>query len=196
MTSTAAATTWQSYGARLLPFIRKRVRSPADADDILQEVLLRMHRRISALNDRGNVVAWMHSIARNAIVDHYRRRARHPLSCEESQVQADQNTVEPFAEDEAAVQRQVAGFIMEFAALLPSPYDEAIRLVELEGHSQRQAAEMVGISLSGMKSRVQRGRVKLRAMLEACCAIALDQRDRVVGCTQLDADDSSSPCCD
>lgn len=67
-------------------------------------------------------------------------------------------------------------------AVLPSPYREALTLTALEGMTQKQAAEMLGVSLSGMKSRVQRGRVLLRRSLEDCCTIALDVRGRIVGC--------------
>ena len=67
-----------------------------------------------------------------------------------------------------------------FVAALPSPYREAITLTELQGMTQKDAAEMLGISLSGMKSRVQRGRQQISEMLQACCEIALDARGHVV----------------
>jgi RNA polymerase sigma-70 factor (ECF subfamily) len=66
-----------------------------------------------------------------------------------------------------------------FVAHLPSPYREAVTLVELEGLTARDAAELAGISVSGMKSRVQRGRAQLRALFEQCCDIALDVRRQV-----------------
>ena len=66
--------------------------------------------------------------------------------------------------------------------MLPSPYREALTLTELEGMTQKEAAAMLGTTLSGMKSRVQRGRVYLRKALEDCCHIALDARGRVVTC--------------
>jgi RNA polymerase sigma-70 factor, ECF subfamily len=66
-----------------------------------------------------------------------------------------------------------------FVARLPPPYREAVTLVELEGLTARAAADIVGISVSGMKSRVQRGRAQLRRMFEACCEIALDARGKV-----------------
>ena len=65
--------------------------------------------------------------------------------------------------------------------MLASPYREALTLTELQGMTQKSAAEMVGVSLSGMKSRVQRGREHLRALFEDCCEIALDVRGHVVG---------------
>jgi RNA polymerase sigma-70 factor (ECF subfamily) len=67
-----------------------------------------------------------------------------------------------------------------FVAALPSPYREAITLTELQGMTQKEAAAMLGISLSGMKSRVQRGRKQLQELLQACCEIALDPRGRVM----------------
>ena len=65
-----------------------------------------------------------------------------------------------------------------FVAQLPSPYREAVTLVELEGRTAREAADMVGISVSGMKSRMQRGRDQLRRMFDQCCEIALDVRGK------------------
>jgi RNA polymerase sigma-70 factor (ECF subfamily) len=59
-------------------------------------------------------------------------------------------------------------------------YRQAVILIDLEGLTQQEAAAQLGLSLSGMKSRVQRGRRQLKGMLEACCAIELDQRRGVV----------------
>jgi RNA polymerase sigma-70 factor (ECF subfamily) len=64
---------------------------------------------------------------------------------------------------------------------LPPNYRDAIALVELEGLTQRAAAERLGISLSGAKSRVQRGREKLRLLLEDCCRIQLDASGGIAG---------------
>jgi RNA polymerase sigma-70 factor (ECF subfamily) len=90
---------------------------------------------------------------------------------------------EPLLEDDdaCAVGEELAGYLAPFVATLPSPYREALTLVELEGLTQSQAAVMLGVSLSGMKSRVQRGRARLRKALEDCCDVALDARGRVVG---------------
>ena len=84
---------------------------------------------------------------------------------------------------------------LQAATQPPSPYREAITLTELEGRTQREAAEMLGISLSGMKSRVQRGRAKLRAMLEACCEIAVDARGKVIACEPRAAGSKPRGCC-
>jgi RNA polymerase sigma-70 factor (ECF subfamily) len=66
---------------------------------------------------------------------------------------------------------------------LPGPYREAILLTELEGLSQVELARRLNISVSGAKSRVQRGRQQLKEMLLDCCEFETDRRGRVYGCT-------------
>jgi RNA polymerase sigma-70 factor (ECF subfamily) len=63
---------------------------------------------------------------------------------------------------------------------LSQDYRDAITLVELEGLTQQAAAKQMGVSLSGMKSRVQRGRARLKQMLDDCCLIELDRRKGVI----------------
>jgi RNA polymerase sigma-70 factor (ECF subfamily) len=166
---------WTELEDRLRPFIQKRVAREHDADDVLQEVLLRIHRGLATLEDEERFDAWMYRVARNAISDHLRSRQKHPLAGDAPEPDAD-----PIDEDDRAASRDLSRCISGFVAMLPSPYREAITLTELEGRTQKEAAEMLGISLSGMKSRVQRGRAKLRGLLEECCEVALDARGRVV----------------
>jgi RNA polymerase sigma factor (sigma-70 family) len=99
----------------------------------------------------------------------------HPLI--EQEVPEDET---PTEEEDREASRELASCMTLFVVGLPSPYREAITLTELEGLTQREAAEMIGISLAAMKSRVLRGRAKLRENLEACCAIAVDARGKVI----------------
>lgn len=195
MSAAAQGPSWDELATRLRPFIRRRVASEPDADDVLQEVLLRMHRGLPGLRDAERLGPWMYRIARTAIVDHARARERHPLAPGPAPEAADPaDAADPLAEDDGAVAREVAQYLAAFVAHLPSPYREAITLTELEGRTQREAAQLLGISLSGMKSRVQRGRARLRAMLEACCEIAVDARGKVIACAPR-ADGALPPGC-
>lgn len=176
MIEPAARGAWRDLEAKLRPFIARRVRSEVDVDDIVQDVFLRMQRGLAGLRDDELFGPWVYRVARSAIVDHQRIAAKHRV------VDDDRREDEPLEmdDDDRAVEEELAGYVAPFVAMLPSPYREALTLVELEGLTQKQAAEMLGISLSGMKSRVQRGRVQLRKALEDCCHIALDARGRVV----------------
>ncbi|MFT3700118.1 MAG: sigma-70 family RNA polymerase sigma factor [Kofleriaceae bacterium] len=167
MNSTAI---WQDVEARLRPFVARRI-DACDVDDVMQDVFVRMQRGLCTLRDEERVTSWLFQIARNSIADHLRTRQRHPVS-------DDQVPETAVLDDDRDAARALAGCISIFVARLPSPYREAITLVELEGLTAREAADMAGVSVSGMKSRVQRGREQLRRLFDECCEIALDARGK------------------
>ncbi len=179
MIEPAARGAWRELEAKLRPFVARRVRSDVDVDDVVQDVFLRMQRGLEGLRDEQRFGPWVYQVARSAVVDHQRVAAKHRVA----DGHADREEAEdPRDVDDRALEEELAGYLAPFVAMLASPYREALTLVELEGLTQKQAAEMLGISLSGMKSRVQRGRVLLRKALEDCCHIALDARGRVLSC--------------
>ncbi len=177
MIEAAARGAWRDLESKLRPFVARRVAREVDVDDVVQEVFLRMQRGLAGLRDEERFGPWVYRVARSAIVDHRRRAEKHRIVDREG----DEEPAE-LVEDGDDVQALLAGYIAPFVAMMPSPYREALTLTELEGLTQRQAAELLGISLSGMKSRVQRGRVQLRELLEQCCNIAVDVRGHVVDC--------------
>lgn len=65
---------WQEYRTRLINFVRGRVRSSADAEDIVHDVLTRAYGQRDTLRDRDKLTAWLYQIARNAVTDYYRKR--------------------------------------------------------------------------------------------------------------------------
>jgi RNA polymerase sigma-70 factor (ECF subfamily) len=146
-----------------------------DVDDVLQEILRRVHSGALGLDDDTTFAAWLYRIARNTIVDHHRHRQRQNAK-HRSYVSEWRDPAEEQTDGEATL----VVFVRAFVAMLPSPYREALQHTELDGLTMREAAERVGMSVSGMKSRVQRGRRLLRELFEACCEISLDARGHVV----------------
>jgi RNA polymerase sigma-70 factor (ECF subfamily) len=176
---TVTAVPWSDVAERLRPFVARRV-PPGEIEDVVQDVLVKMHGGLAAVREDDRLAAWMFQIARNAITDAARKRARTP-SDPGGAAEALPADTSGGQDREAAT--ALAGCVSLFVAQLPSPYREAITLVELEGKTAREAAEMTGISVSGMKSRVQRGRAQLRELLESCCEIAIDARGKVMDFT-------------
>jgi RNA polymerase sigma-70 factor (ECF subfamily) len=171
---------WQQVRDGLRAFIAKRVANDAEAEDILQEVFLRIHRRLDSVNDPRRIVSWVYQITRNAIIDHYRatgKRLEQPagLAGELEALPASASHNER-AEDSGQRRTELAGCLRPMIAQLSEDYREAVTLVELDGLTQQEAAKRMGLSLSGMKSRVQRGRRQLKRMLDDCCLIQLDGR--------------------
>jgi RNA polymerase sigma-70 factor (ECF subfamily) len=182
---------WREVEARLRPYVARRVASPADVDDVVQETFVRVYRGLPGLAESERFGAWVYRIAQSAIADHQRARARHPLSSAVRE-EAESETTSP--ELEANLEGELAECVALFVARLPSPYREAITLTELEGLTQKDAAEMLGLSTSGMKSRVQRGRERIRAMFEECCEISVDCRGNVTDCTPRRLDQVPEDC--
>lgn len=175
---------WQLLHDGLRAFIVKRVGDSGHADDLLQEVFVRVHRQIDSVKDPDRLVSWIYQITRNAIIDHYRKSGEQreiPVGLS-ADLEADEfSTHLPMVRDgDAAEQRaELAGCLRPMIERLSRDYRDAITLVEIQGLTQQDAAKQMGISLSGMKSRVQRGRKQLKRMLEDCCVIQLDRRGGV-----------------
>jgi len=172
---------WNTLAHELRRYIARRVK-PDDVDDVLQDTLLRIHRGLDTLHEAQRFGPWVHQVTRTAVVDHLRARGRRGrLGGEDKHL--DDLEAPPGEAATTEAEALLAGVIVAFVADLPSPYREALTLTELQGLTQRDAAAALGLSVSGMKSRVQRGRAQLRTKLEACCAIETDVRGRVIGCT-------------
>jgi RNA polymerase sigma-70 factor (ECF subfamily) len=171
---------WQDMHAQLLRFISRRVPDRDSAEDILQEVMLRLH------NHRGEVSAsavggWIHEVARNAITDHYRRAVNRRERPTGSEADLDRPVPPAMPEPEPAeLRRELAACLDPLVAQLPAIYRDALRLTDLDGLTQADAAALSGLSTSGMKARVQRPRTQLRQLLLRCCEIELDRRGGVI----------------
>ena len=182
---------WDVVVDKLKGFVGRRVPA-SDVDDIVQDVLVRIHKRSDDVTD-DRFGAWVYAVARNAITDHFRKRA--PTTLTATPMPTDVARDDGDDEEE---ERVLLKCVAPFVARLPSPYREAITLVELEGLTQQAAADVEGITLSGMKSRVQRGRKMLRESFEECCALTFDVRGKVVDAHERDAcgcDDGTSKNC-
>ncbi len=167
-----AESVWAAFNDGLRGFVRSRVRDRHAADDILQDVYLRIHTHVGGLRDEERVQAWVFQVARNAIADHFRR----------SRPTAVLGDVPFEAEDPADEQaaQALACSVRQFVDALSPNYRDALILTEYEGLTQVQLADRLGISVSGAKSRVQRARDQLKAALLACCHVQLDRRGGVI----------------
>ncbi|HRI39360.1 MAG TPA: RNA polymerase sigma factor SigZ [Nitrospira sp.] len=189
---------WQLMHDGLRAFIAKRVKDQGHADDILQEVFVRVHRQLDSVKDPQRLVSWVYQITRNAIIDHYRRPGRERevpagLSSELEVLHESPVRSEIIHNGDAAELRaELACCLRPMIERLSQDYRDAITLIEFDGLTQQAAAKQIGVSLSGMKSRVQRGRKQLKQMLDDCCRIELDRRGGVV---DYDTRAAACDCC-
>jgi RNA polymerase sigma-70 factor (ECF subfamily) len=174
--------TWDEVRAQLRALIGRRVGDPEAAEDLVQEVLLRLSSAANGDEPIRNVPQWLGRVARNAIIDYYRTRRR--LDPIEAAAHVADPSAWPFAdatEDQAT--REISRCLRPLLERLPPASREALVLTDLDGLTQAAAATKLGLSFSGMKSRVQRARHQLRALLVACCPVQLDRRGTIVDYT-------------
>jgi RNA polymerase sigma-70 factor (ECF subfamily) len=164
-------TLWRNTSDQLLAFIRSRISDPIQAEDILQDIFLKMYERVHTLRDNQKLESWMYQIARNAIIDHY--RTHKPL---ETLIEEIPN---PTSNDQQTRQ-EMASWLLPIITILPDTYREPIRLSEIEGWSHQKIADHLDLSLSATKSRVRRGKRLIKDALTDCCQFEIDQRGRVV----------------
>lgn len=172
-----AAALWAAFAPPLRGFLARRVPPGVDADDLVQDVFLRVIRHAGSLRSTERPEAWLFQIARNALRDSLRARLRRDGRTDA--LEGDDLPAGPDAGSERAAEAELAPCLTGMVERLPEPYRTAITLTTLHGATQAEAARQLGVSISGMKSRVQRGRDRLREMLVQCCAIAIDVRGGV-----------------
>jgi RNA polymerase sigma-70 factor (ECF subfamily) len=163
---------WQQLTDDLRRYVRQRVGSAEAADDIVQDTLAKLAAALRDAPPAGPLPAWVFRVARNAIVDHYRAR-----SSGEPQVD------EPAIDDPGSRQLEREGLLASFRAFvhaLPPEQREAVLLTEYEGVSQTDLAKRLGVPLSTVKSRVQRGRKRLEQALRDCCTFEFDRRGNLL----------------
>lgn len=147
--------------ARLRAFIRRRVGSDADADDLLQDVLARLVERRNEISG-GSIPAWLFTVARRAIVDRYRARGGAAGVREADAAMADEGH---------GPTRELAACLEPMLMLLDDDDRALLRRVDMDGESQAEIARRLGVSVSTVKSRTQRARSRLRTALTDCCAV-------------------------
>ncbi|HWO22218.1 MAG TPA: sigma-70 family RNA polymerase sigma factor, partial [Kofleriaceae bacterium] len=191
-----ATALWERFHQELRAFVTKRVNGKVDVDDLLQAIFLRIHttlsRPIEIIHPRG----WIFQVARSVMIDHL--RAAQTKSAHLSQVTEGslrEPGLAPMLGEGEEAEETLIGCLQVVLDALPQPYRDALVWTELQNMSQRDAATKAGISVSGMKSRVQRGRAQLKDALLACCDVELDRRRHPIACerksSSAESDNSS-----
>ena len=183
---TALDDSWIDTVDRLQDFVAARVDDRELAADITQDVIMRSIAS-GALDRVDNPVAWLYRSARNAVIDHYRTRRTHAA------LDSIDAWPEPDGDDlPNDATRELSRCLQPMLDQLASAARDALVRVDVDGQTQLRAARELGLSLSGMKSRVQRARRDLKDLLEQCCVVDVDRRGGVA-----DYHPTAGPCgCD
>jgi len=169
---------WDQFNDRLRNFIRARVSNESDAEDILQDLFLKIHSQHDSFNKVSKPESWIFKVVRNAIIDYYRARRPQSELDDSHQLQEPDRAEYDFDEIVRCLEPLVNN--------LSDKDQQIIKMVDFQHMTQQDAAEQLGITLSGVKSRVQRARKRLRKKFLDCCSLVHDENGKIIDYHQHD----------
>jgi RNA polymerase sigma-70 factor (ECF subfamily) len=172
---------WSVIHEKLYGFIFKYVNNSDDVNDIIQDTFIKVKINIDKLKNPAKLESWIFQIARNTMQDFFRHKNKSfTFKDDKNDFLLDVKYPE---DDESIIISQTQMF-SDYAGLviseLPNNYEIAVRRVDIEGKSTKELAEELNISISGAKSRVQRGRKMVKEIVLKCCDVKTDNYGNIL----------------
>lgn len=163
--------TWYQTQDKLKSFVFRHTKDKAVADDIVQDVFLKVHANLAQVKDSEKLSAWIFQIARNTITDYFRKKNKtiHPTDID-------------WEAESKPLNDCVSTCLQVMMTTLPEKYRHALEIAEMKDGSQLELAKELNISYSGAKSRVQRARQMLKEKMEEAYHIKFDSYGNVIVC--------------
>ena len=185
-------TVFASYEKPILGFVLQMVRDESVAEDLTQEIFLKVHRSLPGFEGRSKLSTWVYRIATKACLDHF-RSSSHKKGERTDALEGDvpagsldeaaRSGVVPL--EERVVKEEMGGCVREFVDDLPEDYRAVVVLHDLQGFKNREIAEILECSIGAVKIRLHRARTKLKASLAGGCSFYRDGED-VLRCDRKD----------
>ena len=168
---------WKEYNNQLRHFLLSRVNNPSDVDDLLQEILIKTYQNLNTVKEADKFSAWLFQIARNTLIDYYRKSR---VDNSRQEIAGKTMLMNEQSEQYEQIRQELTKCIRPFINRLPPKYRDAIEAVDLQGVSQKALAAKLQLSHSAVKSRVQRARHMLRELFQECCRYQIDVRGNLL----------------
>lgn len=162
---------WKEFNQELLGFIKKRVHNSENAEDILQEVFIKIHKNVNSLKDNKKVASWVYQITRNAIIDFYRKK-------KDDSTRNEFENILPEELDNSTM--DFTKCLKPFILQLPEKDKDILLKTTFENISQKDYSLNNNLSYSAAKSRVQRARKELNKMFVECCNVESNKYGNII----------------
>lgn len=161
---------WTLYAADVERFILSKVSDKVIAEDLLQETFIKVHTKLDTLKSPEKLKSWLFSIARNVVMDYF-RKPDVDQACPEHDLASEDPKPDHTKED------CLHGIIKS----LPKKYRDSLILSDIQGLKQQQIADQLDLPLPTVKSHIQRGRKLIAQGFVDCCDFKLNEEGFLVG---------------
>jgi RNA polymerase sigma-70 factor (ECF subfamily) len=169
-----AETVFRDYAPRIFHIARRMLGNDADAEDVAQDVLLQVIRKLDTFRGESALGTWLHRVTVNAALAHRQKRANRQRR-EGGEAVVDElldaglpsgpvkrwNT----SPDEPVLAAEQAALIEDAITRLPAPFRDVYVLADVEGMPNAEIADLLGLSVPAVKSRLHRARMRMRDAL-------------------------------
>ena len=162
---------WRKYKVGVTAFVHSKVANTEDANDLLQEILIKVYQNLDTLHSDSSLKAWIFQIANRTIIDYYRKNRQSDLELL-YEVASEQEEID--------AKKTLAQCVEPFIRELPEKSQKLLLTIDLAGQSQKQYAEENQLNYSTLKSQLQRGRAELKSLFEDCCKFMYDKEGRLI----------------
>ena len=161
------------YEGKVYRLAMRMLRNQQDAEDALQEAFLQVYRGLKSFEGRSNFSTWLFRLATNVCLMKIRHRGTEPTGMVPLEdflpqhEEGNQPSLQEWPEkpEEILLTKESREKMMEALDQLPADYRAVFILRDIEGFSNAEAGEALGISVAAVKSRLHRARIALRGML-------------------------------
>lgn len=165
----------QEFYDYLKSYILKKTGKKSIAEDIVQEVMLKLVESHKRTTEIKNIKAWLFQVTRNTIADYYKKN--------HLEYSFDEEWKEASLKSHSLPEILATDFIVPMINLLPKNYAQPLMMSDIENIPQKEIADKINLGLSATKMRIQRGRKKLQELFVECCQIEYDKNGNFISCT-------------
>jgi RNA polymerase sigma-70 factor (ECF subfamily) len=190
-------TIYASYHPRILRYLT-RLAGQSEAEDLAQEVFLRVNRGLPDFKGDAKLSTWIYRIATNIATDRIRSRSSQESRSGKA-VPLDEQLIEEGVDskgdkkpslEKQAMREEMSACVQDYINSLPESYRVPVTLSEIGGLTNKEISEALGLTMETVKIRLHRGRAKLKEKLKAGCNFERDEEDILVCDPKADQDPS------
>jgi RNA polymerase sigma-70 factor (ECF subfamily) len=165
---------WNEFNEKLFNYIKSKVTNTQDAEDILQDVFIKIFNSIEQLENQAAVKSWIYRITQNTIIDFYKKKKDVSVAPETLYV------IEDEIDDVDNMNDDISKCIGKMIFMLPDIYQTVYDMYEKKAMKHQEIADALDISISASKVRLKRAKDMFKKKLLECCDFEVDKYGNII----------------